>query len=277
MVRTDLLLGQSRAPEKNFRQSLKLKMFFSMIHSFQNFVFGVARSARAIFRHFPGPHWVDFGPFTHSMQIFLEPLLNLCTWLCIIQFAAHLTFIFFQTCRTQSTTATAHLVTLPKNLGTYETVSGYIHRVSPMKQGKKASYSAYLQTTPDVNQGMLPLLAFSHAKKNLLKEFADNKTSVKLTNVSSEIDSTGQKKLLLNNNTLISGSDDCSFPYSIMCAYPTPNLKDTSVRDHWGHSIHSHCSYSKNIKYCRFKFPGFTKTGNCSGSRGRFMSIIIVW
>ena len=127
-----------------------------------------------------------------------------------------------------------------KKSQTYDAVSGKIHRVSPMKQGKKASYcSVYLQTTPDDNQGMLRLLAFSHAKRNLLKEFEDNKTSVKLTNVSPEIDSTGQKKLLLNNNTLISGSDDCSFPRNIMCAYPTPNLKDTSVRDHWGHSIQS--------------------------------------
>ena len=69
-----------------------------------------------------------------------------------------------------------------------------------MKQGKKASYcTAYLQTetpsaTPDDNnQAMLPLVVFNQSKRNLLKEFAENKTAINLTNVSSEIDSTGQK------------------------------------------------------------------------------------
>ena len=63
---------------------------------------------------------------------------------------------------------------------TYETVSGYIHRVSPIKQGKKAAYcSTYLQTTPD-DQGMLPLIAFSQPKRNLLKEIRRQQNTCKV-------------------------------------------------------------------------------------------------
>ena len=96
-------------------------------------------------------------------------------------------------------------------------------------KAKKQAIAQHLQTTPDDNLGMPALLAFSQAKRNILKEFAEDKTAMKLTNVSEEIENAGQNKLLLNNNTLIADSDDYSVPYNTMCAYARLNLKYTSV------------------------------------------------
>ena len=63
----------------------------------------------------------------------------------------------------------------------------YLFQWAKWSKAKKQAIAQHLQTTPDDNLGMLALLAFSHAKRNLLKEFAENKTAMKLTNVSSKI------------------------------------------------------------------------------------------
>ena len=66
-----------------------------------------------------------------------------------------------------------------------------------MKAKKSPYYTCVLQTSSKDDVGT-QAIGFSNTKRNL-KEIELNQTQVTITNASSEIDSSGKKKILINN------------------------------------------------------------------------------
>ena len=106
----------------------------------------------------------------------------------------------------------------PKKRKTFESFSGFVHRLSPLKQGKKSPYyTCVLQTSTEDDVGT-QTIGFSNTKRNLLKEFELNQTQVTIMNASSEIDSSGKKKILIINSSTFTGSNSPMI-YNPLCSY----------------------------------------------------------
>lgn len=112
-----------------------------------------------------------------------------------------------------------------KKMKTKDDIAGFLHKLSPIKQGKKSPYfTCYIQTCEQDDTGT-PIIGFSNLKRNILKEFEINHTPVLISNASTEIESSGTKKVMIGNTSSITGTE-LTFRYNNLCSYQSLDLKD---------------------------------------------------
>ena len=112
-----------------------------------------------------------------------------------------------------------------------ETAEGYVHNVSPMKQGKKAKYFTFKMQTKydDDSIGV----GFNLKKRQILKEFEVNKIAVKIDKIKTEIESTGNRNYIVSDRSVVSGTE-LDFPHKQLYSYKCldfNNLHDWQIGD----------------------------------------------